>query len=229
MVHLAAMTDVDGCEAQPDRAERINHAGTRNITGAAADHGVRVIYVSTDYVFDGEKGTEYIESDDPNPLNVYGRTKLAGESEVAKLPDHWILRSSWIWGEGRNFIRTIIHHAQKGQPLRIVDDQVGRPTSSTELAKAIAELITKEGEGVIHVAGDGEPCSWADLAEFALGEAGMNTSVERITTEAYERQARGLVASRPLRSVLSLQKSRALGLPLLDWRVAVSREIGTFV
>lgn len=183
--------------------------------------------MSTDYVFDGRKETEYSESDEPNPLNVYGRTKLAGESEVATLPDHWILRSSWVFGEGRNFIRTIIHHARKGQPLRIVDDQVGRPTSATELAKAITELISEKGEGVVHVAGDGEPCSWADLAEFALGEAGIQARLERITTETYEQEAKVLVASRPLRSILSLQRARSLDLPLLDWRDAVCREIGT--
>jgi dTDP-4-dehydrorhamnose reductase len=227
VVHLAAFTDVDSCEAQPELARRVNHIGTRNVADAAADHGIRLIYVSTDYVFDGTKTTEYEESDEPNPLNVYGQTKLAGESKVARLPDHWIVRTSWIFGDGPNFIRTVLSRGREGSTLRIVEDQMGRPTSANGLAEAIVTLTDMKGEGLVHVAGDGEPCSWADLARFSLGSAGLDVPVEGITTEAYKRESKKTVAPRPLRSILGLQKARNLGIPLLDWRASVKREIGT--
>ena len=226
IVHLAAFTHVDDCEAQPELARKVNHLGTRHLAEAAMDHSIRLFYLSTDYVFDGTKETGYEESDPADPLNVYGKTKLAGEAEVARVRHHCIVRSSWIFGDGRNFIRTILGRASKRGPLRIVDDQTGRPTSATAVAAGLRALIKEGGEGIVHLAGEGDPCSWADLAEFSLRCAGSDTDVERITTETYERESRSVVAPRPRRSVLSIEKARGLGLPLLDWRAEVEREIG---
>ena len=226
VVHLAAFTHVDNCEAQPDLARRVNHLGTRNVADAAIDHGARVIYVSTDYIFDGSKYDEYDEEDEPSPINVYGRTKLAGESEIARVRAHWIVRTSWIFGQGDNFISTVLKRAREDARLRVVEDQVGRPTPAIAVAEGIAALVEREGRGILHVAGDGEPCSWADLATFALGSAGLNVPVERITTEMYRRESKTVVAHRPPYSVLSLEKARGLHIPLLDWREAVEREIG---
>jgi dTDP-4-dehydrorhamnose reductase len=227
IVHLAALTNVDGCEEDPAAATRINHLGTRNVADAASRWGARLIYVSTDYVFDGHKQGEYDESDAPDPVNVYGRTKLAGESEVMRAADRWVVRSSWIFGDGHNFIRTVIDRAREGLPLRIVDDQIGRPTSATAVAAAVKELIDRSGEGIVNVAGDGEPCSWADLAGFAVGCAGLDVNIERISTETYRAEASRVIAPRPARSVLSLDRARALDLPLLDWRDSVRKEIRT--
>lgn len=193
---------------------------------AAIDHGVKVLYMSTDYVFDGSKRDEYEEDDELAPINVYGRTKTAGESEVDRVPEHWIVRTSWIFGQGTNFISAVLKRAREGAPLRVVEDQIGRPTPATAVALGIAALIERDGRGIVHVAGDGEPCSWADLATFALRAADLDVPVERITTETYRRESRITVAPRPPYSVLSLEKARRLGIPLLDWREAVEREIG---
>ena len=226
IAHLAALTKVDKCEAEPELAQRVNHLGTKHIADAAIEHGARLVYLSTDYVFDGTKHSDYDETDVANPVNIYGRTKLAGESEAARVPDHWILRSSWIFGDGANFIRAVIARARSGSKPRVVDDQIGRPTAAHAVAAGIRAMIEREGDGIVHVAGDGEPCSWADLAEFALGCAGLDPRVERISTETYRAEADGVIAPRPSRSVLALDKARALAIPLLDWRDSVRQEIG---
>lgn len=227
IVHLAAFTQVDRCETDTELAARVNHLGTKHVADAAKERNARLIYLSTDYVFDGTKQGEYDETDVANPVNVYGRTKLAGESEVSRVPDHWIVRSSWIFGDGSNFIRTVVDRARRGSTLRIVDDQIGRPTSAKAVAEGVRALIDRRGEGIVHVAGDGEPCSWADLADFALGCAGLDVSVERIATKTYREEATEEVAPRPPRSVLALDRARGLGIPLLDWRDSVRQEIGT--
>lgn len=227
IVHLAAFTHVNDCEAQPELARKVNHLGTRHLSEAAMDHSIHLVYLSTDYVFDGIKETEYDENDTPHPVNVYGKTKLAGETEVARARHHCIVRSSWIFGDGRNFIRTVLDGASRGAPLRIVDDQIGRPTSSSGVAEGLRMLIEERTEGIVHLAGDGDPCSWADLAEFSLRCVGSDARIERITTETYEHESRSVVAPRPPRSILSIEKARGLGLPLLDWRTMVETEIGS--
>lgn len=225
VVHLAAMTAVDRCEDEPDLAREVNEMGTRHVATAAQRAGARVIYVSTDYVFDGKKATGYSEDDDVAPLNVYGRTKFGGEEAVRRVKDHLIVRSSWIFGSGKNFIDTVIDRASAGAALRVVDDQIARPTSATGLALALSDLIGRDVVGTLHVTGDGAPCSWADLASFALACAGFEDRIERVTTEDYRAAAPGTIAQRPANSTLALDKARRLSVPLLDWRTSVREHV----
>ena len=227
VIHLAAMTNVDECERAPARAFEVNAEGTRNVAEASAGHGARVIYVSTDYVFDGTKPVAYEEDDPPAPLNQYGCSKVAGEGHVAAEPGNLIVRSSWIYGQGANFIRTIVGAARRGDPLRVVDDQRGRPTSAEDLAAALAFLVASDVSGVLHVSGDGDPCSWADLAEFAIAAAGLPEPVERIDSATYQGEANRMVARRPSSSVLSLAKAERLGVPLRPWRPSVELYVRT--
>jgi dTDP-4-dehydrorhamnose reductase len=218
VVHLAAMTNVDGCESDPQRARAINARGTRHVAAAARETGARVIYVSTDYVFDGLKDKEYEVDDEPNPINEYGRGKRDGEKSVASDPGNLIVRTSSVFGDGRNFVKTIIAAARAGRDLRVVDDQVSRPTAAVDIARAIAYLVNGSAHGIVHVAGAGPPCSWAELAERALRAAGLNSSVGRVDSASYAAAAGRLIAPRPSNSVLSLAAARDLGVPLADWR-----------
>ena len=217
VIHLAAMTHVDACEVDSDRAWAVNAEGTRHVAEAAQERNIPMVYLSTDYVFDGTKRGEYEEDDGPNPLSVYGRTKLEGEAHVRSVPGGAVVRTSWVVGEGRNFVRTIVSAGANGKAVRVVDDQRGRPTFADDLAIAIVHVLEREITGVVNVAGDEEPCSWADLAELALRAAGLDTTVERIDTDTYEQTANGVVAPRPKNSVLSLEKARGLGIPLRNW------------
>lgn len=213
VVHAAAMTNVDACELHPDEAGEVNGDGARRVAAAAARHGARTIFLSTDYVFNGMKSGAYGEDDPPCPINVYGRSKLAGEQAVLEAdPRNLVVRTSWVYGEGRNFIRTIRGAAADGRTLRVVDDQVGRPTAAADLAAALKHLIACDAHGIVNVTGAGDPCSWADLAEVVTGG-----TVGRISTEKF-----GAPAPRPANSVLSLDRAAALGTPLRDWRSAVA-------
>ena len=209
VVHTAAMTDVDGCEREPERADAVNAGGAENVVAA----GGRVIHLSTDYVFSGARAGEYAEDDPTGPLGVYGRSKLAGERAVLARPGNLVVRTSWVYGEGKNFIRSILGAEAAGRALRVVDDQRGRPTWAGDLARAIAFLAGRDDTGIVHVTGAGQPCTWADLAEVVVGHP-----VERITTEEF-----GAPAPRPQNSVLSLERARSLGVPLADWRDSVMR------
>jgi dTDP-4-dehydrorhamnose 3,5-epimerase len=216
VVHLAAMTHVDRCEQEPETAWAVNGQGTMHVCQAAGAQGARVIYLSTDYVFAGDRAGEWHEADDTHPVNVYGASKLGGERSVLALHHGLVVRTSWVYGEGRNFLRAIVQAAREGRQLRVVDDQVGRPTSARTLAEAIVWLIERPVEGALHVTDDGEPVSWAGLAEFALEQAGIEASVERITTAEF-----GAPAPRPANSTLALGHAKQLGVPLGDWRERV--------
>jgi len=209
VVHAAAMTNVDGCELDPERAEAVNAGGAANVAAA----GVRVIHLSTDYVFSGNEPGEYAENAPTGPLGAYGRSKLGGERAVLGQAGNLVVRTSWVYGEGRNFFRAILAAEAAGRDLRVVDDQRGRPTWAGDVACAIAFLVGRDDTGVLHVTGAGEPCTWADLAEIAVGHP-----VERITSEEF-----GAPAPRPRNSVLSLGRARSLGVPLADWRDSVMR------
>lgn len=218
VVHAAAMTNVDACEAEPEAAAAVNDGGTRLVAEAAHAAGARVLYLSTDYVFSGD-AAPYGEDDTTGPLNVYGRTKLAGEGHLDPERD-LVVRTSWVFGDGRNFLRTILAAAP---PLRVVDDQVGRPTSAVALALALSALVGRpEVTGRLHVAGDGEPCSWAGLADAALAAAGRDVRVERVDSASYAAGAGQVIAPRPPDSTLQLTRARELGLPLEDWRDSVA-------
>jgi dTDP-4-dehydrorhamnose 3,5-epimerase len=209
VVHAAAMTDVDGCERDPERAQAVNAGGAANVAAA----GPRVIHLSTDYVFSGSEAGEYAEDDATGPLGAYGRSKLAGERAVLARPGNLVVRTSWVYGDGRNFIRSILRAERAGTALRVVDDQRGRPTWAGDLARAITFLAGRDDTGILHVTGAGEPCTWADLAEVVVGHP-----VERITSEEL-----AAPAPRPRNSVLSLERARSLGVPLADWRDSVMR------
>jgi dTDP-4-dehydrorhamnose reductase len=211
VVHAAAMTDVDGCERDPAAADAANAGGSANVAAT----GARVILLSTDYVFDGRGERPYREEDPTGPLSAYGRSKLAAEHAVLAHPGNLVVRTAWVYGEGRNFIRSILAAEAAGRPLRVVSDQCGRPTWAGDLAAALAHLVRAGTTGVVHVTGDGEPCTWADLAELVVGHP-----VERISSEEL-----AAPAPRPRWSVLDLGRARALGVPLADWRDSVRRYV----
>jgi dTDP-4-dehydrorhamnose reductase len=226
IVHLAALTDVDACERDPTTADAVNSLGTRNVADAADETGARVIYVSTNYVFDGTKAEEYAEEDGPAPLNAYGRSKLGGEAEVRGRGRHLVVRTSWVFGGGRNFVKTILEAAKRPGGVDVVDDQVGRPTWHRDLAAALAQLARKDMTGVLNVAGEGEPGSWADLARATLGAAGLTTRVRNIDTAAYLQRGGARAAPRPANGVLSLEKARREGVRLGDWRTSLLEYVG---
>jgi dTDP-4-dehydrorhamnose reductase len=203
VLHAAAWTDVDGAEDDPEETRRVNVEGTRNVAGL----GAPVVYFSSDYVFDGSKREPYVESDEPNPLSVYGRTKLEGEREVR---DGWVVRSSWLFGStGKNFVRTMLQLGRERDEVAVVADQIGCPTYVGHLAEATREVLELP-HGIWHVAAEGE-CSWADFARAIFEEAGLDCAVREITTEEL-----GRPAPRPSYSVLRSERRSAPGLP--HWR-----------
>lgn len=223
VVHAAAMTSVDACEADPGAAAAVNDRGTETVARAAHAAGAKVVYLSTDYVFSGDDAP-YDEDDPTGPLNVYGRTKLAGERHLDPGRD-LVVRTSWVFGEGRNFVRTMLGTAATATP-RVVDDQVGRPTGAAMLGRVLAH-VAERGEltGILHVAGDGDPCSWADLADAALERAGLDVRVERVDSASYAAGAGRVIAPRPADSTLQLARARRLGLPLEDWRSSLDEYV----
>jgi dTDP-4-dehydrorhamnose reductase len=206
VLHCAAYTSVDGAEADPETAEAVNVLGTHNIVQAVRGTHTSVVYFSTDYVFDGAKGAPYVESDRPRPLNVYGRTKLAGEREVLSWVHGIVFRTAWLFSEnGHNFVKTILAAAQQrsgtGEPLRVVDDQVGSPTYAGHLAAAAAEALQRGiSPGLYHLAGSGY-CSWCELAGEIVDLAGLDVEVEAITSAEAGRPAR-----RPAFSALDTER-----------------------
>ena len=209
VLHAAAWTDVDGAEADPQGAAAVNIAGTAN----AASLGAPLVAFSTDYVFDGRKQEPYVESDGVNPLSVYGRTKLHGETAAG--PDAWIVRSSWLFGPtGDNFVRTMLGLGSEREEVAVVDDQRGCPTYVGHLARAVHELVdTERPRGVWHVAADGD-CTWAELAEAVFSEAGIDCRVRRVST-----QELGRPAPRPAHAVLRSERAGAPVLP--HWRAGL--------
>jgi dTDP-4-dehydrorhamnose reductase len=203
VLHAAAWTDVDGAEADPAGAEAANVLGTRNIAAA----GAPVVYFSSDYVFDGAKTEPYLEADEPHPLGVYGRTKLAGEREVR---DGWIVRSSWLFSwTGHNFVRTMLRLGAERDEVAVVDDQRGSPTYVGDLAEATRAILDLP-HGLYHVAAEGD-CTWAEFAEAIFEEAGLDCRVHPITTEEL-----GRPAPRPPYSVLRSRHPETPHLP--HWR-----------
>ena len=209
VLHTAAWTDVDGAEASPQEAAAVNIGGTAN----AAALGAPLVFFSTDYVFDGRKREPYVESDGPNPLSAYGRTKLGGEAAAGA--GAWIVRSSWLFGPtGHNFVRTMLRLGAEREEVAVVDDQRGAPTYVAHLAAAVRELVDAGTQpGVWHLAAAGD-CTWAEFAEAIFEEVGLPTRVKRITTAELARPA-----SRPAYSVLRSERAGAPQLP--HWREGV--------
>jgi dTDP-4-dehydrorhamnose reductase len=206
VVHAAAWTDVDGAESDPQGAAAVNVAGTAN----AAALGAPIVVFSTDYVFDGRKREPYVESDGPNPLSAYGRTKLHGEAAAGDRA--WIVRTSWLFGPtGHNFVRTMLRLGAEQDLVAVVDDQRGCPTYVGHLASAVHELVDADRpRGLWHLAADGD-CTWADFAEAIFDEAGLRCRVRRVTSEEL-----GRPAPRPAYAVLRSERANAPVLP--HWR-----------
>lgn len=197
IINCAAHTAVDLCESQQDAAYRINAIGPRNLSIAAAKIGAKLVHVSTDYVFEGNGTNPYMEFDTPNPQGMYGATKLAGEQFVQQFAkDYFIIRTAWLYGDGKNFVKTMLRLAETNDTVRVVGDQYGTPTSAEELAKAIKYLIPTSNYGIFHGTCEGM-CSWADFAKEIFRLAGKDTKVEYITTAEYPTPA-----VRPAYSVL---------------------------
>jgi dTDP-4-dehydrorhamnose reductase len=217
VIHAAAYTDVDGAEARPDRAFAVNAAGTRLVAQAAAKSGARLIAISTDYVYDGANAAPYREDDPVSPLGVYGASKLAGEREaLAAAPDAVILRTAWLYGEGKNFVRTILRLAAERDELRIVSDQIGSPTWAEDLARAIRAVLGVRAAGVYHAVNAGS-CSWHAFAVTILRLAGLERRVVPISTAELGRPAK-----RPARSVLDCSKLAGLGVHMRPWQDALA-------
>lgn len=194
VLHAAAWTDVDGAEDDPQGAAATNVGGTRH----AAEIGAPLVYYSTDYVFDGRQGEPYVESDPPNPLSAYGRTKLYGEGAAGE--QAWVVRSSGLFGPtGTNFVRTMLELARTREEVAVVDDQRTAPTYVGHLAAATRELLARP-PGVWHLAAEGD-ATWADFAEAIFAEAGLETRVRRISSGELARPAQ-----RPAYSVLRSEK-----------------------
>ena len=215
IVNAAAYTAVDLAETPDGRAD----AWAANVTGVAAlarvatENGITLVHVSSDYVFDGTKDGAYTEEDVVRPLGVYGQTKAAGDAIVSTVPRHYILRTSWVIGEGKNFVRTMASLAERGIDPKVVDDQFGRLTFTEDIAAAIRHLLsTRAPAGTYNVTSDGEPLSWADLAAQVFALSGNDPSrVSGVSTLDYFATASGPVAPRPANSVLDLSKLVSTG------------------
>ena len=212
VINCAAWTDVDGAEADEAAATKINGAAASAVAAAAAEAGASVVHPSTDYVFDGTKREPYVESDPVNPINAYGRSKLAGEHAVAEAnPRHFVVRTSWLFGAGgKNFVETMLGLAGDRGHVLVVRDQIGCPTYTAHLAEALVRLIDGESYGLHHLAGQGE-CSWYEFAGEIFEQAGVDCRAMSCTSDEFPRPA-----TRPAYSVLRTQRDYGLLLP--DWR-----------
>ncbi len=210
VLHTAAWTDVDGAEADPQGAAAVNVGGTAHAAALAASSGAPLVTFSSDYVFDGRKGNPYVESDGPNPLSAYGRSKL--NSEAVAGDDGWVIRSSWLFAEtGQNFVRTMLQLGRERDEVAVVDDQRGCPTYAGHLAVATRELVDGgRPRGLWHLAAAGD-CTWAELAEAIFEASGLDCRVRRIGTAEL-----GRPAQRPAYSVLRSERADAPELP--HWR-----------
>lgn len=217
--HCAAYTAVDKAEEEGKEINwKVNEDGTRNLAEAAAKIGAKLVYLSTDYVFDGTKTSEYEVDDPTNPKNEYGKAKLAGEKAIqAAMNNYYIIRTSWVFGKyGKNFVYTMLRLAKDHDRLTVVDDQVGRPTWTRTLAEFMMYLVDHDCEyGVYQLSNEGS-CSWYEFASAIL--KGKNVEVAPVTSEEYPQKA-----YRPRHSIMSLRKAEATGFEIIDWHEALSR------
>jgi len=226
VIHIAAYTDVDGCELDEEKAFAVNAEGTKHVALAASRCRAKVVYLSTDYVFDGNKREPYLESDLPHPLNVYGLSKLKGEQYVQEwVKDFLIIRTQWLYGRyGKNFVASILRQAREKEILSIVNDQIGSPTCTADLAKAISVLIQFNGQGIFHVASS-DLCSWYTFGQAILKLSGK----DKVRVIPVSSQELGRPAVRPFYSVLNCQKLRKeTGLTLPPWSEALKDYLATY-
>ena len=219
--HCAAYTAVDKAEEEQDKCYQVNVLGTKYLTEAAKEVGAKIIYISTDYVFDGTKEGLYQVEDKVNPVNYYGKTKYLGENFIREYDNHIIVRISWVFGiNGKNFIRTMLNLAESHKELNVVCDQIGSPTYTKDLAGLLVNMFLSNVKGLYHVTNEGY-CSWYEFAEFIFKESRKKVKVHPILTKDYK-----TIAKRPLNSKLSKESLDDIGIKRLpEWQDAVKRYI----
>ncbi len=219
--HCAAYTAVDKAEEEQEKCYQVNVLGTKYLTEAAKEVGAKIIYISTDYVFDGTKEGLYQVEDKVNPVNYYGKTKYLGENFVRAYDNHIIVRISWVFGiNGKNFIRTMLNLAESHKELNVVCDQIGSPTYTKDLAGLLVNMFLSNVKGLYHVTNEGY-CSWYEFAEFIFKESRKKVKVHPILTKDYK-----TIAKRPLNSKLSKESLDDIGMKRLpEWQDAVKRYI----
>ena len=222
IIHLAAFADVEACEGDTELPFMVNSVGTKNVATAAKEVDAYLVYLSTDYVFDGAKGEPYIETDEPNPINQYGLTKLRGEHHVQDIvARHLIVRTSWLFGpNGKNFVDTIVAKAAGGAELKVVNDQRGPPTYTMDLARGIRQAFEREVEGFLHMANVGVT-TWFDLAVYAIKMAGIAAEVKPVPSEEYPTAA----ARPPYSELKSIVRAEAGIDPLPHWEDGVKHHL----
>jgi len=226
ILNAAAYTNVDGAEADEGRlaAWKVNATAVGYLAAAARQHNLTLVHISTDYVFDGSQNP-HTETESFSPLSAYGASKAAGDLLVGQLPRHYILRTSWVIGEGNNFVRTMLGLGKKGIDPTVVADQVGRLTFTSELVRAIDHLLTTQATaGTYNATNDGEPVSWADITRHIFKEADFKNTVTDTTTADYYAGKPG-IAPRPLQSTLELAKITATDFTPTDWQVDLKEYI----
>ena len=226
VIHIAAYTDVDGCELNQGKALAVNAEGTRHVALAASKCRAKMVYLSTDYVFDGEKREPYLESDFPRPLNVYGHSKLKGENYVQEcVKDSLIIRTQWLYGPfGKNFVDSILQQAKEKSALSIVNDQTGSPTYTADLAEAICRLIQFDARGIFHVT-NSDLCTWYTFGQAILKLSGVN----RVKVLPMSSKELGRPAARPSYSVLNCQKlEKETGWTMRAWSEALKDYLSTY-
>ena len=221
IINCAAATNVDGCEKDEDLAFKINALGPRNLAIAASAVDAKLVHISTDYVFPGDGNTPRVETDPTGPKSAYGRTKLAGEEFVKLFAKKWfIVRTAWLYGEGKNFVRTMLKLSETRDSISVVDDQLGNPTSALELARGILKLVPTQLYGVYHGTCEGV-CSWADFTEEIFRIKGISAKVVRISSAEYKKNY-PYSADRPSFSALDNRMFRLnLGYVFKDWKDAL--------
>lgn len=229
IINCAAHTAVDACEVQKDLAYKINAIGPRNLAIAATKVGAKLVHVSTDYVFPGNASAPITEFDTPNPISMYGKTKYAGEKFVEQFAkEYFIIRTAWLYGEGKNFLKTMLRLAETHDEVSVVCDQVGSPTTATELARAICALLPTENYGLFHGTCEGV-CSWADFAAAIFKKTGTNCKVNYITSAEYKNN-NPASADRPAYSVLENYMLKLTGTyTFADWEAALDEYIATMI
>lgn len=225
IINCAAHTNVDACEVQIDAARKINAIGPRNLSIAATETGAKMVHISTDYVFPGDGSKPYTEFDTPAPKAMYGITKLEGENFVKQFAkDFFIIRTAWLYGDGKNFVKTMLRLSENHDTVSVVNDQIGSPTSAEELAKAIFYLLPTDNYGLFHGTCEGQ-CSWADFTKEIFRLAGKNTVVNPVTSKQYK-EMNPASADRPHFSVLENYMFKLTGNHMFaDWEAAIQKYI----
>lgn len=221
IINCAAFTQVDACEEKKDLTFKINTIGAKNLAQASYNIGAEIVQISTDYVFDGEGSDMITEFDKPNPQSVYGNTKLLAEKEVENLnPKHYILRTAWLYGDGKNFVKTMLSLGEKNSVVNVVNDQRGTPTSTVDLSRTIIELLDEKNYGLFHCTCKGE-ATWYEFTKEIFKLKGINTKIVPCTTEEFPRKAK-----RPKYSVLrNYMLEMTTGDKTREWKEALKEYI----